>query len=170
MLTFPLLMFCINLNASTNKMTFDPKGLEVKEGGKNVYTRYLRELEIGEGAVLAPRDVAEDIQNKPVLVVNNIAEKISSAEYFKNRDFLTTQYIKNLESSSAPYAAMLAQGQEGPLVEELVTADATVDALADAFSTLGVGASTAATTAPATAEANAGEDDLLAMFRNLKIN
>ena len=150
-------------------MTFDPKGLEVKEGSKNVYTRYLRELEIGEGAVLAPRDVAEDIQNKPVLVVNNIAEKLSSAEYFKNRNFLTTQFIQNVESSSAPYAAMLAQGQEGPLVEELVSADATVDALADAFSNLGVGTSTAAPATSAGAK-DTGEDDLLAMFKNLKIN
>ena len=125
-------------------MTFDPRGLEVREGGKNVYTRYLKELEQEQGAVLAPRDVAEDIQDRPVLVVNNIAEKVTSAEYFKNRNQITTQFVTNLQKSSAEYSALLAQGQEGPMVEELVRngeEDTSLDddPLTDLFSNLTLG-------------------------------
>ena len=129
-------------------MTFDPRGLEVREGGKNVYTRYLKELEQEQGAVLAPRDVAEDIQDRPVLVVNNIAEKVTSAEYFKNRNQITTQFVTNLQKSSAEYSALLAQGQEGPMVEgpmveELVRNEeedtSLDDPLTDLFSNLTLG-------------------------------
>jgi hypothetical protein len=157
-------MCSIKLDHGKNKMTFDPKGLEVKEGSKNVYVKYLKELEIQNGAILAPRDVAEDIQDKPVLVVNNLAEVISSAEYFKNRHFLTTQFVQNLEEQSSAYSAMEAQGQEGPAVEELVrsTYDDNLDGLAEDMASLTVGDSNAS---------EPSETDLLAdLFGNLDLD
>jgi hypothetical protein len=150
------------------KITFDPRGLEVKEG-KNVYVRYLRELEKENGAVIAPRDVAEDIQDKPVLVVNNIAENVSNAEYFKNRQFLTTQFINKIDDDA--YSSLLAQGQEGPAVEELVSSsagDSLVDSLAEDFSSMTVGDTTAR--AVAAAEQPSEADMLADLFGNLNLN
>ena len=108
--------------------------------------------------MIAPRDAADDIQG-PVLIVNNQAEDASKASLHKPDT--TTTFVTSSERTAM--AATEAQGQEGPVVEQLVR-DQDIEDLSREFARMSPDE-----IAPELAPVN--EDDALVdLFQGLNLN